>query len=103
MCVYIYTHIHTHYIYIYRYIHTHTHTHTILGDKCYIIGLPRDSVVKNLPANAGRKCKRLEFNPWVGKAAWKRKWQPTAAFLPGKSHGPRRLVDYSPWVTKSHT
>ena len=28
---------------------------------------------------------------------WKRKWQPTPVFLPGKSHGWRRLVGYSPW------
>ena len=28
---------------------------------------------------------------------WSRKWQPTPAFLPGKSHGRRSLVGYSPW------
>ena len=28
---------------------------------------------------------------------WRRKWQPTPAFLPGKSHRQRRLVGYSPW------
>ena len=27
----------------------------------------------------------------------RRKWQPTPVFLPGKSHGLRRLVGYSPW------
>ena len=36
------------------------------------------------------------FDPWVGKIPWKRKWQPTPVFLPGKSHGQRSLVDYSP-------
>ena len=25
------------------------------------------------------------FNPWVRKIPWKRKWQPTPIFLPGKS------------------
>ena len=25
------------------------------------------------------------------------KWQPTPVFLPGKSHGQRRLAGYSPW------
>ena len=35
-------------------------------------------------------------NPWVGKISWKRKWQPTPVFLPGKSHGWRNLVGYSP-------
>ena len=28
---------------------------------------------------------------------WRRKWQPTPVFLPGKSHGERSLVGYSPW------
>ena len=28
--------------------------------------------------------------------SWKRKWQPTPVFLPGKSHGERSLVGYSP-------
>jgi len=37
------------------------------------------------------------FNPWVGKMSWKRKWQPTPVFLPGKSPGWRNLVSYSPW------
>ena len=27
-------------------------------------------------------------------------WQPTPVFLPGKSHGPRSLVGYSPWGRK---
>ena len=25
------------------------------------------------------------------------KWQPTPVLLPGKSHGRRSLIDYSPW------
>ena len=28
---------------------------------------------------------------------WGRKWQPTPVLLPGKSHGQRSLVGYSPW------
>ena len=31
---------------------------------------------------------------------WVRKWQPSPACLPGKSHGPRRLAGYSPWGCK---
>ena len=34
--------------------------------------------------------------PWVKKIPWRRKWQPTPVFLPGKSDGRRSLVDYSP-------
>ena len=42
------------------------------------------------------QCRRPGFNPWVGKIPWRRKWQPTPAFLPGESHGQRSLVGYSP-------
>ena len=31
---------------------------------------------------------------------WRRKWQPTPVFLPGKSHGQRSLVGYCPWGRK---
>ena len=34
---------------------------------------------------------------------WRRKWQPTPVFLPGKSHGQRSLVGYSPCNCKSQT
>ena len=35
---------------------------------------------------------------------WRRKWQPTPMFLPGESHGWRRLVGCSPWgCTESDT
>ena len=39
---------------------------------------------------------RPGFNPWVGKIPWRRKWQSTPVLLPGKSHGQRILVGYSP-------
>ena len=29
--------------------------------------------------------------------SWRRKWHPTPVLLPGKSHGRRSLVGYSPW------
>jgi len=43
---------------------------------------------------------RPRFGPWVGKIPWRRKWQSTPALLPGKSHGQRSLVGYSPWGCK---
>ena len=46
------------------------------------------------------QCGKLGFNPWVGKISWRRKWHPTPVFLPGKSHGQRSLVGYSPWGCK---
>ena len=47
-----------------------------------------------------RRCRRLRFDPWVGKIPWRRAWQPTPVFLPGKSHGQRSLAGYSPWGCK---
>ena len=44
--------------------------------------------------------RRPGFNPWVGKILCKRKWQPTQVFLPGKFHGLRSLIGYSPWGGK---
>ena len=46
------------------------------------------------------QCRRLRFDPWVRKIPWRRKWQPTPVFLPGKSHGQRSLAGYSPWGLK---
>ena len=43
---------------------------------------------------------RPGFNPWVRKISRRRKWQPTPVFLPGKFHGWRSLVGYSPWGHK---
>ena len=37
--------------------------------------------------------RRCEFNPWVRMIPWRRKWQPTPVFLPGRSHGQRSLAD----------
>ena len=33
---------------------------------------------------------------WIRKIPWRRKWQLTSVFMPGKSHGLRSLVSYSP-------
>ena len=53
-------------------------------------------MVKNLPANEGDAGDTSSVSPLVGKIPWRRKWQPTPVFLPGKSHGQRSLVGYSP-------
>ena len=39
-----------------------------------------------------RSQRRHEFDPWVRKIPWRRKWQPTPVFLPGESHGQRSLA-----------
>ena len=53
----------------------------------------RDSLVAQMVVCL--QCRRSWFNPWVGKIPWRRKWQPTPVFLPGKSHGQRNLLGYS--------
>ena len=53
---------------------------------------PGGSVVKEYAC----QCRSLGFDPWVRKIPWRRKWQPTPVFLPGKSHGQRSLAGYSP-------
>ena len=46
------------------------------------------------------QCRRPEFDPWIRKIPWRRKWQSTPVFLPGKSYGQRSLAGYSPWGHK---
>ena len=55
-------------------------------------------MVKRLPT-----MRETQVQSWVGKISWRRKWQPTLVFLPGKSHGRRNLVGYSPWGAKCQT
>ena len=43
------------------------------------------------------QCGRPGFDPWVRKILWRGKWQPTPVLLPGKSHGRRSMIGYSPW------
>ena len=43
-----------------------------------------------------KRLRRLEFDPWVRKTPWRKKWQPTPVFLPEKSHGQRSPVRHSP-------
>ena len=45
-------------------------------------------------------------NPQFGlrcPSRWRRQWHPTPVLLPGKSHGLRSLIGYSPGVAKSQT
>ena len=44
-----------------------------------------------------RRCRRLQFDPWLGKIPSKRKLLPTPVLLLKKSHGQRSLVGCSPW------
>ena len=33
-----------------------------------------------------KRCRRCGFDPWVRMIPWRKKWQLTPVFLPGKSH-----------------
>ena len=62
------------------------------------MGFPGASVVKNLPANAGdTRDMGLMLSQEV---PWRRKWQHTPVFLPGKFHGQKSVAGYSPWGCK---
>ena len=62
------------------------------------LGLPRWLSGKE----SACQCRRSEFNPWVRKILWRRKWQPTQVYLPEKFHGQRSLEDYSLWSWKQY-
>ena len=54
--------------------------------------------VKSLPVIQETAVRSL-----IRKIPWRRKWQSTPVFLPGKSHGQRSLADYCPKGHKSWT
>ena len=56
----------------------------------------KNKIKKKEPTCQSRRQKGLRFNPWVGKIHWRKAWQSIPVFLPGKSHGQRSLVGYSP-------
>ena len=53
-------------------------------------GLPRWLSVKE----SACQCRRPGFNPWVGKIPWRRKWNPTSVFLPGRGGGKKKIYIY---------
>ena len=57
---------------------------------------PRASLVAQCDTEATCQCRRHRFDPWIRKISWRRNWQPTPVFLPGKCHGQRKL-----WATQS--
>ena len=48
----------------------------------------------------GQEMKRHKVGPYDRKVPWRRKWQPTPGFSPGKFQGQRSLVVYSSWGHK---
>ena len=60
------------------------------------LGFPGGSVVKK----SACQCRSCRFDPWVRNIPWRRKWQSTPVFLPGKSHGQSSIAGCSPWCCK---
>ena len=73
-----------------------------LSPFCFPRGLPR-LLSGEEPIFQHRRHKRRGFGPWVRKIPWRRKWQPTPVFLPGESHGHRRLGAAVHGAVKSQT
>ena len=63
--------------------------------KSWLYLLPPGSSSGKERACLCRRCRWLRFNSWVRKISWRRKWQSTSVFLPGKSYRQRSLV----WAT----
>ena len=59
--------------------------------KLFTNGLPRWHSGKE----SACQCRRRQFDLWVRKIPWRRKWQPALVFLPGKFHGQRALTGYT--------
>ena len=62
---------------------------------------PEIQWLRGIPGGASGKeltcqCRRLGFDPWVGKFPWRRARQSTSVVLPGESQGQRNLAGYSP-------
>ena len=58
--------------------------------RCLYLQIYRYIYIQRISSMLGR--------PWL-----RRKWQPTAVFLSGESHGQRSLAGYSPWSRKNWT
>ena len=66
------------------------------GNLLHCLGLPWWLCGKQATCQS----KRCGYALWVRKIPWRRKWQPTPAFLSGKSHGRRSVASYNPWSPK---
>ena len=70
----------------------------------YILGFLVSQMVKRLPA-----MQETQFQALGREDPWRRKWQPTPAFLPGESHDWQLVIVREAWcaavqgVTKSRT
>ena len=52
------------------------------------------------PACQWRRIKRHSFDPWISNVPWRRAWEPTPVFLPGRIPWTEEPGCYSPWGCK---
>ena len=69
---------------------------TEFSNQYHFLGFLGGSDIKESAHNVGD----LGSIPGFGKILWRKEWQPTPVFLPGKSHRQRSLEGYSPWSCK---
>ena len=86
-------------------------SNVVIQPQHYVIiarDFPDGSDAKELACQC-RRHKRCVFHPWVRKIPWRRKWQPTSVFLPGKFHRQRAWwatvhgvaeLDTTEWLSK---
>ena len=68
---------------------------SFLSPSSSVWGFPGGSDGKESACNVGGR-----FNSWIRKIPWRREWQPTPVFLPGKSHWQKSLAGCHPWGHK---
>ena len=74
--------------------HTRLTVHSTKWEQPFMVA----QTVKNLPAMQETQVQSLGQEDPL-----EREWLPTLVFLPGKSHGQRSPVGYSPWGCKNQT
>ena len=90
-----------------RHTHSHSDTHRDTDTHTRSSSLPRSWKEKG----AGGRLPSTPLSKLTGSplwqdfdrayaTVWRRQWHPTPVLLPGKSHGRRSLVGYSPWGHK---
>ena len=109
ICMYVYiytnTHTHTHIFFIHSSVDGHLgcfHVLAIVNSAAVSTGMDISFQLDSWWLSSRElacQCRRRTFDPWVGKIPchWRRRWQATPVFLPGKSHGQRSLAGCSPW------
>ena len=66
----------------------------LFSNVSHLGGFPGGAVVKNVP-DSRIKLVPDKFDPWIRNIPWRRNWQSTSVFSPGKSHGQSSLSGYS--------